>query len=301
MGNCLVTKLKGSVDNNDLPRLGGVVIRGCRVLHVEYSEASQPEIIDGGVFPETGTSKLPAGTSFDISLPEAHTLLLPNKYKIVRFQDLGTTEPYFKIEDLSYCTQLTMIAEGPGNPIPEGYERLLAGDFRKLEQLPSLTYLGLMGKTPSSDLSIVERTAIVDLADMVAKCPNLTYLGIRDYNVRGDITAIANLTQLSGSLTLNDRLGHLFGDFNALGRLINVTSFFVADMAYISGSYEGFVAEARAAGKTTGSATMSYTYSANITWRGEIPRPDQFAPFDYNPTLSWTENTITFLGETINA
>jgi hypothetical protein len=115
-------------------------------------------------------------------------------------------------------------------------------------------------------------------------------------NITGDISVIAafkdTLTEFGGFGT------PLSGSIEDLGECTLLSTINLDNSRQISnigGTVEGFVASQRAAGRTTAEFTLFNVSSTNVTFNGHTLAGYQ------NLTLSWTANTITCYGETINA
>lgn len=179
MSKCLVIKLNGSVDNNELLRIGEMRIKVESVesptkdtqgFGVYFTEPTTVEIVGDGYFTDN-TLKENKGKSMVVSgsqgviVSQATTVAIRNKYKLL---NLNVFIP-------------------SGNPY--GKNKVLNIDDLKYSN--SLSSLNLSSMQASGD--------IANLKNLVA----LTTLDIANTNIRGDIANLKNLTALT-SIKINN-------------------------------------------------------------------------------------------------
>ena len=152
MGNCLVTKLKGVVNNDNLEPLGGMYIwfdhvdnptaqtQKMRIIMREVTTlvAVEGYFTDSTLSENLGTTKeVDSNTSVDIYVSNGAKILIPNKYSI-NVIDVSEGEyptdnknKRFDIENLAYCT----------DPYCIGYvsRTSVFGDISKVKWLGSQT------------------------------------------------------------------------------------------------------------------------------------------------------------------
>ena len=226
MVKCLVTKLNGSVDNNELLRIGEMRVKVESVesptkdtqgFGVTFREPTTVEIVGDGYFTDNtltenkGKSMVVTGTS-GIIVSQATTVAIRNKYKLdslVVYIPSSTT-PYGKnkvlnIDDLKYSLSLSSL-----NLI----NTQVSGDIASLKNLTALTSLNLGNTQVSGNLaSLKSMTALTSLvlnntaiSGDIANLNRLTALTRLDFsqtNVSGDIANLKSLTALT-SLVLNN-------------------------------------------------------------------------------------------------
>lgn len=202
MAKCLVTKLNGSVDNNELLRIGEMRIKVESVdsptkdtqgFGVAFAEPTTVEIVGDGYFTDNnltenkGKSMVVSGSQ-GVIVSQATTVAIRNKYKLLQINAfIPSGSPYgenkvLNIDDLKYSTSLNILNLS---------NMQASGDIASLKSLTSLSALILRYTQVSGD--------IANLKNLTA----LTNLTVSNTNISGDIANLKNLTALT-SLILND-------------------------------------------------------------------------------------------------
>lgn len=270
MGNCLVKKLKGVVDNDNLSKFGELRIKMPQDYYVhEFLAANKSvdvSIIDGALTFDNGTtaSTIGAGGVDNFATkdtPAYGELSIADKYSITAIAAEYLKSRVIRIksfEEIRYCPLVTLAC-------------------------------------------IFEDGVAVPITELAAYLPNLEFLSVG--SITGTIDDLVLLTHLRG---MSIQGSAVTGTFDDLGKLPNVENY-AFSLSYPNtvsvppirgGSIETFVANKRLAGKTEGSSVFMWLGDPRlgITWKG--------AGFSNNVdvnTISWTANTITFRGETITA
>ena len=199
------------------------------------------------------------------------------------------------LANISGCTKLNRISNLEISPN-------LTGSLSDLAPLTALTILNLTGSShitgSLSDLSPLTALTSLDLISL----PNLT----------GSLSGLAPLTALTSLKVIS--LPNLTGSLSDLAPLTALTILNLTGSPHITGNIKDirqpvtslsiyhtgivgelieFVKTQRAAGRTTGSCNNSGWWGNNITFNGSNPGEGV-------QTLSWTENTITNNGVTVN-
>ena len=221
MGKCLVTKLDGTVNNNDLLHIGECVIG------VESSSANellfQVDLGNTEYYCEQshvlGEENVGAGTkraivswkdikSSGVGLYRFHFL---NKYSIK-----GLLEKSIKgineINQVNYLNNITQIALNLNSDD--------VFDLNALKQSTSLNLLILKGNVTGDISSLKNMTA-------------LTNLSINSNNVTGDISSLKNMTALT-NLSINSN--NVTGDISSLKNMTALTNF--SGTLFINGKAE---------------------------------------------------------------
>ena len=273
MGNCLKTQLKEVVDNSNLDKLG--VLRIQRV----YNESDNPDIaylgINRSVIPdgEVVTLTIVGDGYFTRSYGGASVGKTYEVRKPVLDEpstlSLWTSNGDYTIEvDNKYAFCL--------NQSPKDYKVKIDDTFyTSIEIIAGIGYYG--------NLANVDPTKITFVKFENEQLHTVTYK-------EEDITRLSLLTHLS--------LVEAFPEIkmSILGTLIHLTG--TMQIACASGSIEQFVAAQRAGGRTTFDGTL------NLRWlgaKGLVTFNGSTIPNVEAGNLTWTENTITFRGTTINA
>ena len=264
MGNCLVTKLKGVVDNANLLKLGE------KELELNWSEtwqylslssvggASSAKVVSGSV---TDANDNPL-TEFVI--PEAGIQLKAYnaKVRISNFYDLssivgGRTQPLniLSLAKISYM-QLTDLL---GN----------------MADLKKMTYLTTCKDFSISNIENVSNETFID---------GFSNTGLQTLWLYGWKEGF-ECTMSTFGMAMPTTLGEL-----------SIRSPKTTSDYLLTGSLEDLVISQRSKSRTEGSINLTYTADTPITFNNS-PIGDN----DGSRWLSWTENTITFNGITINA
>lgn len=189
MAKCLVTKLNGSVDNNELLRLGEMRIKVESVesptkdtqgFGVSFTKPTTVEIVGDGYFTDNTLTEN-KGKSMVVSslqgviVSQATTVAIRNKYKLTNLNVyIPSGNPYGKnkvlnIDDLKYSTSLISLNLSNVQA---------SGNIANLKNLVALTTLNISSTNISGD--------IANLKNLTA----LTKLSIAKSNISGDITNI---------------------------------------------------------------------------------------------------------------
>lgn len=218
MAKCLITKLNGSVDNNELLRMGemrikvesvGSPTKDTQGFGVAFIEPTTVEIVGNGYFTDNTLTEN-KGKSMVVSslqgviVNQATTVAIRNKYKLTGLNVfIPSGNPYGKnkvlnIEDLKYSTPLTSLNLSTMQA---------SGDIANLKNLTALTTLSLGNTQVVGDIANLKNlTALTSLslnntkvAGDISNLKNLTALTNLDLaktNVSGDIANLKNLTSL---------------------------------------------------------------------------------------------------------
>ena len=219
MAKCLITKLNGSVDNNELLRVGemrikvesvGSPTKDTQGFGVSFIEPTTVEIVGDGYFTDNTLTEN-KGKSMVVSslqgaiVSQATTVAIRNKYKLNGLNVfIPSGNPYGKnkvlnIDDLKYSTSLSSL-----NLV----SMQASGDIANLKSLTALITL-VLGETK----------VVGDIANL-KDLTNLTVLNIAKTNVSGDISNLKNLKNLTNLLLSNTKVA---GDIVNLKDLTNLT------------------------------------------------------------------------------
>lgn len=219
MAKCLITKLNGSVDNNELLRVGemrikvesvGSPTKDTQGFGVSFIEPTTVEIVGDGYFTDNTLTEN-KGKSMVVSslqgaiVSQATTVAIRNKYKLNGLNVfIPSGNPYGKnkvlnIDDLKYSTSLSSLNLA---------SMQASGDIANLKSLTALITL-VLGETK----------VVGDIANL-KNLTNLTALNIARTNVSGDISNLKNLKNLTILLLSNTKVA---GDIVNLKDLTNLT------------------------------------------------------------------------------
>ena len=214
MTKCLVTKLNGSVDNNELLRIGemrikveGVVspTKNTQGFTLSFIEPTTVEIVGDGYFTDSTLTEN-KGKSINIEsrgeifVNQATTVAIRNKYKLATIGMLVTSGTAYgenkvmNLDGLKYSSALTSL---------DLSKVQLTGDIANLKDLTALTSLNLNGTNVTGD--------IANLKGLTA----LTSLNISETALRGDISNIYFTLNKSKELNI-PTCDNLTGDLASL-------------------------------------------------------------------------------------
>lgn len=319
MSECLVTKLKGAVNDSSLLRLGELRIiyqadagGSTDVISLTSSVEQTVSVIGGGAYislsdggEAVSSVTLEAGVPTPIYGDKEHNfeLYVPNKYALTALGDYSS--PYrqstnfgYDLSDLEYSADLKILHNGtPGT-----------GDLSELRTLNNVKLFSLIGDNYTGDISYIKEKISPDeefftlqlvgsgfsgdIANLVPAEQCGTVYIQNNNTITGDIAALSTIFPNLRYLYLNgiDSFNKLpiSGEIDNLG----ITTLVSLDVhrTEVGGTVEGFVAKQRELGNKTGSITFSYGNS-KVTFQGGT------SSILTGNTLSWTETTIT-LGET---
>ena len=203
MAKCLVTKLKGSVDNNELLRIGEMRIKvesvesptkNTQGFSCTFSEPTTLEIVGEGYFTDDTLTEnkgksmvVPANNNTNIIVSQATIVSIRDKYNLVTlYCFISNGSPYgqnkvLNIEDLKYSHNIREL---------NLYNMKVTGDIANLKNLTALTVLLLNNTNVTGDISALKNIT------------SLNRINLSNTNVTGDIANLKNLTALTGiSLT----------------------------------------------------------------------------------------------------
>ena len=231
MKKCLVTKLNGSVDNNELLKIGEMRIKvesvesptkSTQGFKCSFSEPTTLEIIGDGYFTDEtltanlGKSKVVSG-EVEVFVSEATSISIKDKYKLSSLLLItNNIEPYgsnkvFSIDDLKYSPNLKQIEVAETQAFGDiacfanktalvsiNMENTkLTGDIEAIKNDTALNKLILSGTSVTGD--------IVNLKNLT----NLTYLNLADTQVAGDIAQLEPCSKITYLLAPNNVTGDL--------------------------------------------------------------------------------------------
>ena len=242
MGKCLVTKLKGAVDNQNLLRIGEMRIKFNKVSNptdttqciiFKVSRDTKIEIIGDGYFTDSSLAQnngknltILANVSTEVYVSNNDIeFSIPDKYAIA---NISVKEQYrgnasFDIEGLKFSTSLTnlYLTNMPAYGDIINLKNLTAltkltvsntqisGDIAALKNLTALTNINLDNTQISGD--------IINLKNLTA----LTNMTVSNTQISGDIINLKNLTALTKLTVSNTQIS---GDIAALKNLTALTN-----------------------------------------------------------------------------
>lgn len=317
--DCLVTKLKGTVNDSSLLPLGGMFLKVVedvdasnddRKLCITSLKAQVISVV-GGANNLFTTSDFSQGgaNSVQLNINEekvlyckdgSYNILVPDKYSLVR---IGSWNYPLKtvglnLEDLAYSKGLKVINSIPVGGNIEGDIAALAGlplrfcnigdcvrgDIKVINEINWSTETNIGGGMPASFIVYSKNKEITGKISELNVNTTLTQLGFNSQT--GISGSLAEITAKLPNLTHLD-IPHT----NITGDIKDITCPLVRmgvyDCTGISGSLEQFVATQRIKGRTTGTCSNAGHWTGNITLDGS-PLTDTD-----EGSFSWTATQIT--------
>lgn len=279
MGNCLVTKLKSVVNNDNLDTLGSVKM----FLTPELSSGAYVITLNLGTMPHRISIRGNTNTALSVSNPSQGTLVD------------GHTIDYLGIVSSSAGLRIT-VQNGNRTTI----------EIDKKSDLNKLVVFS--NSFPEIKNGITDLPSTIELIDLAGYSGSLftsDFVGFSSLKLlnfansfksfEGQLSNLGNLSVLE-SITANSNKNTITGDIKDIGSLTHLTTFKFSGNIGISGSIEEFVAAQRLAGRTTESTGISFGWGlTNVTFNGSTTQTD------HSCTLTWTTDTITYDGVTISA
>ena len=267
MGNCLITKLKGTVDADlpmfgkliyDIPAGGTMDLKGAAIAGKEFSwdgsitvldessnPVSSPATPSAQIYSVSGGAnggRLIVTHNYDIQMPSQGLLIYNTKFGM-------------DIKDIMYWWNGTYFALKSFTPT---LDNKIYGDVSALHG-----HISAIATFSTED----ERVNLEGNLNVMAEASSMTRLQFKNNNkVTGDIGQM-----FRGNTSIN-----------------NIT---LVNLPNVGGTIEDLVKFQRGHGRTTG--TISAIFNGGMTFQGE-----KYPVVRYD--LSWTATTITWAGVTIN-
>ena len=260
--DCLITKLKGTVNDGSLPKLGSMLFNlrttTTNLVKIEaigkdvsFSSADGSNVFSISSGGEDKTNVINVGESntvFYVDASNGITISIDNKYNlekldVYRSSDTNELTVDLNFEDLKYCKKLNWLALS--------YMRL-TGDISALQNLTALTTIYLNSTQVTGDISALQNLTA------------LTNVALYGTQVTGDISALQNLTALTNVALYGTQVT------GSLDSLANLPSGLTFDMGNItlSGDYFKFLNE-RTNSDVVCSGNFNYTTKS---WSGKSYR-----------------------------
>ena len=221
--DCLVTKLKGVVNDTSLKAIGEFRIRVNRTssptsktqgFTFNFNKDVPIKIIGDGYFTDKAltanngkTMNITANTTTNVYVSNGDfEIAVTDKYSLVEFMFYPTDESnitasemknrYLNLDDLKFATSLNRIVLS---------NTQVSGDISSLSGLHSLTEIRLSNTQVSGDISALSNLT------------SLRYIDMSNTQVSGDISALSGLTALTNISLPNTQVS---GDISSLSGLI---------------------------------------------------------------------------------
>lgn len=256
--NCLVTKLKESVQNDNLNKLGEITFIASNRSQYFGINAEQVDTValsytggSGEAYAPTGSGNMYLTYNSDL---DHITIKAQPKYPITR---ISSVLPAGGLKELAYCRITTIeITLGRYN---DYIINNISLNFDDLDKWP--------------DKTILKNIIYVQIDGAYAK---------RNYT-KGSLATISKFTNIE-KLMLDCTA--ITGNISQLGTLTSLTDLQINYSEYITGTIEEFVTAQRSKGRTTESTGISVNIeNSNITFEGSAVQGTK--------TLTWTADSIS--------
>ncbi len=236
MNECLVTKLRGVVDDNSILKLGEIrIVRNNRTPVpdrniVSFTEKQTITILNNGTF-ENGSNILvvPANTRVNITASEGSIISIPNKYAIKTFNiDCYDFDIEHDIKQFSYCEYLNdLIIYGTKNT--EGNLNSISKlNLNNLEIMDS----NLIGNISDiKNMSGLKRLILINNNHITGDTSAIQSLNLDTISIYGNSMLRSNIEFLTRKTTLRDLImyknsGYIYGDLSKLNTEAAFISFY---------------------------------------------------------------------------
>lgn len=272
--NCLVTKLKASVNNDDLQRFGMLKLfinaEGSTVPVWAVKESDVPiEIIC------TGTTSITSGEgTIEPVITGVGNIFISDKYKLTRCGINSNTKVVGDFDELMYATKIQYIT----------FYRSLEGEvnIKNFTNISQLVAFDGLKELVISERNYSSSEKLSGTIEQLANTPSgktLTHINIADSNITGTMAQLGKLESLTN--------------------IVRLTNNSALSSPNFTGTIESFVNTRRnlITPQSTGTVTWNYPSETNgsVTFNGAAVTGGA------NTVLSWTATTITFNGVTITA
>lgn len=230
MENCLVTKLKGVVDNDNLPIYGkAVIVVGTGDPSLLFNKNTVVKVLGGTVNGQT-----------EISVNAGSPLLITSS-TIVSDGTYGEGQVGLQIDKYSLT----------------GIERPISFDAE------DIVY------SPLSSIQTISSTSVRNAESLTAHFTEQTFtqFNIQSNNIAINLTELGSNGTMVVVRTLG--CSNVYGSLDKAGMSPLSTQFSTPNTKNVSLNIETFVGYHRAAGRTTGSFSLPYLGACNCTFNGE--------------------------------
>jgi hypothetical protein len=308
MGNCLVTKLKGVVDNDNLDVFGQVVFIYKKNddnwinLHATNSGEIEATIVGATVSTVAGDVVkvddthvlLSTNKGFKCtSLGEYFKIIVPNKYKVTSYDMSNMPNAIYKGD--IYYSPVSKIVLNSTNVDGIGRDEFLDVLRFDLDSMSAICKSRLLTLALNLQDFPERMGQFKGSLSSISDCPTLQYLSLVGTNIGGDLSNLGSLTTLSRVDIIDTPIN---GNIASLSSITNLKRLNLL-RTNVSGSIEEFVQGQRSAGRTetTGDDTGVFVQFSlsSVTFNGN-PIPNKIDRY-----ITWTPTTITFDGVTIDA
>lgn len=242
MAQCLVTKLKGTVNNNSLPKIGELRIKFRKVsspsvdsqyLNLSIINTQSITIVGDGYFTDStlsqnkGTTLSITGNNNIVYVSNTNCeVSIPNKYNITDL-NLGNNSKRIFNKELD----LDQLKYSPLNSINAPYVNLIGG-LDSLKNITSLMSIIMQGSNVTGNISSLKNLTLLKTLDLVNTnvigdldnlkgLTSLTSIYLNNTNIAGDISSLSGLTSLN-NLSLGNT--NAIGDISSLQNLTSLAS-----------------------------------------------------------------------------
>ena len=293
MNKCLITKLSGVVNNNNLLTLNEYRFSFDNLkngkFRVDVNSDTEIKVMNGEFTNEAGTQH--QGTSLvrhadettSMYVTAGATVCIMNKYNVKNIDLSNSNIKDFDLNSLKFFTNLTSLslqstsATGDISSL-SGLTNLTSlslqstsviGDINALSGLVKLTTLIINSTSITGNISslsglvklttlIINSTSVIGDINSLSGLTNLTNLSIYSTSITGNISSLSGLTKLT---TLKCSNVTVSGELNALGNLTKLSTLYI-DNTSITGDIKSFCNLLKNTGKISGTLNINANNSS---------------------------------------
>lgn len=272
--NCLITKLKASVNNDDLQRFGMLKL----FINAEGSTAPVWAVKEGDVPIEiicTGTTSITSGEgTIEPVVTGVGNIFISDKYKLIRCGLSTDTNKVVDFDELMYAKKIQYItfyrsSEGEVN----------IKNFTNVSQLAAFDGLKELVINESNYSTSEKLSGTIEQLANTPSGNTLEKISITDSNITGTMAQLGKLESLTNIAKL------------ANNEALSSPNF--------TGTVESFVNTRRNLATPQSTGTVTWNYPSET--KGSVTFNGAAVTGGANTVLSWTATTITFNGVTITA
>ena len=286
---CLITKLKGIVNDDSLLKVGELMIQvkplqdGNKALGLFYisSVDSQVRIIGDGYFTDKTLSEN-KGTILNFNAYDNNyvyvnkgnlNIAISNKYNFTNFGLYGEGDASKQVDSTKLVFNFNDLAYTDGLAVLNLQNAPIIGDISSIKNTTSLTILASTGGELTGNISALVNLRSVTMLDLsnnisirgdisvLSNMSDLQTLYLNKCSVYGDIAVLNNLTKLTTISIINTKITGTISDLNSLTKV----TYFETGATELQGDYFSFLhnnnnASIRCSG--------TFTYST-VDWNGK--------------------------------
>lgn len=312
MENCLVTKLKSVVNNDNLDKIGvfklwfkhpttttgfsGVYMPGIEKAVIVEGESNFCDA-NGNSLGNTVTRGNGIDSQymfFRVSNAANCTIECYSRYNITGRVDQTATNTNWKfLADYDYMNYLNESSNQETTRIP-----LIQDSYSKLDSVLDTITKSVYLYYDSARIYDTNLNFRLNIANNLknTNIAKIRTIDIKNTSILGQISILADFTELR-SILLNSAQFNIDAELKSISNLIYLTNLQLGSQSQVNGSLEEFVQGQRtnriaATGETTGEIALPYIQLTKVTWKGS-----QITGNTNKAKVSWTADSITYYAD----